>query len=117
MIHSFELNGYYIVLDVCSGSVHVVDELAYEMIARFEEKTLPEITAEMLTAENLSRVTVINSDTVTVLTDQICEGIYPYEGTYGFCLRDKTMEEKLQDTLDIYAGAIAELADLIAGGE
>ena len=76
-----------------------------------------EITAEMLTAENLSRVTVINSDTVTVLTDQVCEGIYPYENTFGFCLRDKTVEEKQQDTLDIFAGAIAELADLIAGGE
>ena len=48
MIHQFELNGYHIVLDVCSGAVHVVDELAYEMIARFEERTLEEIIAEML---------------------------------------------------------------------
>ena len=28
MIHKFHLNGYYIVLDVNSGGVHVVDELA-----------------------------------------------------------------------------------------
>ena len=48
MIHQFKLNGYHIVLDVCSGAVHVVDELAYEMIARFEERTLEEIIAEML---------------------------------------------------------------------
>ena len=48
MIHQFELNGYHIVLDVCSGAVHVVDELAYEMIARFEEMSLEEITAAML---------------------------------------------------------------------
>ena len=48
MIHQFKLNGYHIVLDVCSGAVHVVDELAYEMIARFEEKNREEITAEML---------------------------------------------------------------------
>ena len=48
MIHQFKLNGYHIVLDVCSGAVHVVDELAYEMIARFEEMSLEEITAARL---------------------------------------------------------------------
>lgn len=32
MIHKFYLNGYYIVLDVNSGGVHVVDELAYNML-------------------------------------------------------------------------------------
>ena len=26
MVHQYQLNGYNIVLDVCSGSVHVVDE-------------------------------------------------------------------------------------------
>ena len=29
MIHQYKLNGYNIVLDVYSGSVHAVDELAY----------------------------------------------------------------------------------------
>jgi len=36
MIHQYQLGGYNIVLDVCSGSVHVVDEAAYDMIALFE---------------------------------------------------------------------------------
>ena len=36
MIHQYKLGGYNIVLDVCSGSVHVVDEVAYEIIALFE---------------------------------------------------------------------------------
>ena len=36
MIHQYQLGGYNIVLDVCSGSVHVVAEGAYEIIARFE---------------------------------------------------------------------------------
>ena len=35
MIHQYKLGGYNIVLDVCSGSVHVVDEVAYDVIARF----------------------------------------------------------------------------------
>ena len=38
MIHQYQLGGYNIVLDVCSGSVHVVDEVAYEIIARFEQE-------------------------------------------------------------------------------
>lgn len=31
MIHRFENNGYYILLDVHSGAVHVVDKLAYDI--------------------------------------------------------------------------------------
>ena len=37
MIHQYQLGGYNIVLDICSGSVHVVDEVAYDMIAMFEQ--------------------------------------------------------------------------------
>ena len=33
MIHQYKNNGYNIVLDVNSGSVHVVDELVYDVIA------------------------------------------------------------------------------------
>ena len=43
MIHQYKSNGYNIVLDVCSGSVHVVDELVYDMIALYESKTKDEI--------------------------------------------------------------------------
>ena len=39
MVHQYKLNGYNIVLDTCSGAVHVVDEVAYDMIAAFEEKS------------------------------------------------------------------------------
>ena len=48
MVHQYKLNGYNIVLDTCSGAVHVVDEVAYDMIAAFKEKTEDEIVAEML---------------------------------------------------------------------
>lgn len=37
MIHQYKNNGYNIVLDVCSGSVHVVDDLVYDVIALYEE--------------------------------------------------------------------------------
>ena len=36
MIHQYKLGGYNIVLDVCSGAVHAVDDMAYDMIAAFE---------------------------------------------------------------------------------
>ncbi len=45
MIHQYQLNGYNIVLDVYSGSVHVVDEVAYDIIAMYEAHTADEITA------------------------------------------------------------------------
>ena len=32
MVHQYKNNGYNIVLDVNSGSVHVVDELVYDVI-------------------------------------------------------------------------------------
>jgi len=47
MIHQYKLGGYNIVLDVCSGSVHVVDEVAYDIIAMFEEKDRESILAAM----------------------------------------------------------------------
>ena len=48
MIHQYRLNGCNIVLDVCSGAVHVVDDLAFEMIALYESHDRDEITAAML---------------------------------------------------------------------
>ena len=39
MIHQYKLNGYNIVLDICSGSVHAVDDIAYDIIALFESNT------------------------------------------------------------------------------
>ena len=37
MIHQYKNNGYNIVLDVNSGSVHVVDDIAYDAISLYEE--------------------------------------------------------------------------------
>ena len=48
MVHCYKLGGLNIVLDTYSGSVHVVDELAYDIIEMFEEKTTDEITAALL---------------------------------------------------------------------
>ena len=47
MIHQYKLNGYNIVLDICSGSVHVVDEVAYDIIGMFEQNGKEEILSAM----------------------------------------------------------------------
>ena len=47
MIHQYKLGGYNIVLDVCSGAVHVVDEVAFDIISMFEEHSREEILAAM----------------------------------------------------------------------
>ncbi len=48
MVHQYKLGGYNIVLDTCSGSVHVVDEAAYDMIAMYKELPREEIVSRIL---------------------------------------------------------------------
>ena len=48
MIHQYKLNGYNIVLDTCSGSVHSVDDVAYDIIALYETTPEEEIVRLML---------------------------------------------------------------------
>ena len=60
MIHQYKLNGYNIVLDVYSGSVHLVDEVAYDIIALYEttpQEDLPKLFQqyELLAQEMLKR--------------------------------------------------------------
>ena len=47
MIHQYKLLGYNIVLDICSGSVHAVDELAYDIISMFEQNDTAAIVAAL----------------------------------------------------------------------
>ena len=48
MVHQYKLNGYNIVLDTCSGSVHAVDEVAYDVIEMYKTSTEEEIVQAML---------------------------------------------------------------------
>lgn len=47
MIHQYKNNGYAIVLDVNSGSVHVVDEIVYDIVPLFEEYKKEEIVRQL----------------------------------------------------------------------
>ena len=46
-IHKFHLNNKYIVLDINSGAVHLVDEVAYDVLDYYENKDLKEIISEL----------------------------------------------------------------------
>ena len=71
MIHQYKLGEYNIVLDTCSGSVHAVDEVAYDMISLFEEKSREEIIALM--AEKYAGVEDITAADLDECYDQIIE--------------------------------------------
>ena len=48
MVHQYKLGGYNIVLDSCSGSIHAVDEVAYDIISMFGQADENEIVRTML---------------------------------------------------------------------
>ena len=47
MVHQYKLNGYDIVLDTASGSVHLVDDVAYDIIEMYKSRSADEICAEI----------------------------------------------------------------------
>lgn len=55
-IHKFYLNGKYVVLDIPSGSVHIVDELVYKIIDDYKKLNKEEIIEKY--RENFSMTTI-----------------------------------------------------------
>ena len=47
MIHQYKQCGYNIVLDICSGAVHIVDDITYDIISLYENKEKNEVIAEI----------------------------------------------------------------------
>ncbi len=43
MVHQYKLNGYNIVIDTCSGSIHSVDEAAFDIIEMYKSHSIDEI--------------------------------------------------------------------------
>ena len=61
MIHQYKLGDYNIVLDVCSGSVHAVDEVAYDIIAMYENNSKEAVVAE-IAAKYADREDITSAD-------------------------------------------------------
>lgn len=47
MVHQYKNNGYNIVMDICSGAIHVVDDVTYDVIALFEDNNLDTIISKL----------------------------------------------------------------------
>ena len=69
MIHQYKLSGYNIVLDVYSGSVHAVDDVAYDAIALIDQGSSREQAAAALAKKYAGRADVTESDINDVLDD------------------------------------------------
>lgn len=55
MIHQYKMNGYNIVLDVESGCIHTVDDVAYDIIELFETTPIEEIISVITRRHNVTR--------------------------------------------------------------
>lgn len=56
MVHQYKLGGYNIVIDVCSGSIHTVSDIAYDIIELFEKESREEIIKK-ITKKYISEIT------------------------------------------------------------
>ena len=68
MVHQYKLDGYNIVLDTCSGSVHLVDEVAYDIIALYPDHTPDEICQRIL-ADYPDRPDVTEEEVLACVAD------------------------------------------------
>ncbi len=71
MIHQYKNNGYSIVLDVNSGSVHVVDDVVYDVIPLFENNTREQIIDKLKAESGYSEELIEEAiDEVSQLKEQ-----------------------------------------------
>ena len=68
MVHQYKLNGYNIVLDSCSGSIHVVDDVAYDIIAMYQDNS-PEEIVEAVSEKYAGRQDVKEKDILDCIED------------------------------------------------
>ncbi len=86
MVHQYRNNGYDIVLDVNSGAVHVVDDVAYDVISLFEDHGRDEIVRRL-------------------------SGRYPKDEILEGCLEVEELKDAgLLFTEDSYEGQIGDIA-------
>lgn len=71
MIHGYQLNGYYIVLDIPSGSIHQVDPVAFDVIMRYKDFSQEAITKEVL--KKYKKDPTINSEEIQIIFQDIEE--------------------------------------------
>ncbi len=94
MIHQYKNNGYNIVLDVNSGSVHVVDEIVYDIIPLFQDntvETIKDMLSDKYSAENIEEA----CGEIQALKD---DGVLFTDDIYETCIEQFT-EQKAKDNI------------------
>ncbi|MBP3396069.1 MAG: PqqD family peptide modification chaperone, partial [Clostridia bacterium] len=69
MVHQYKQNGYNIVLDTASGSVHAVDEVAYDIISMYKSHTADEIVSAML--ETYGTLPDVNEEEIRLCLEDV----------------------------------------------
>ena len=69
MVHQYKLNGYNIVLDTASGSVHTVDEVAYDIIEMYKTHTPEQIVSVIL--EKYNHLPDVTEDEILECIDDV----------------------------------------------
>ena len=70
MIHQYKNNGYNVVLDVNSGSVHIVDDIVYDVISYMVENGLEHVD-KVVAFETLDKKFADRTDALSELVDEI----------------------------------------------
>ena len=96
MVHQYQLNGYNIVLDSCSGAIHVVDEVAYDIIAMYQDKTADEIVAQII---EKSPVQFMGGQIPLDLTDTSEEGLWALQSFTGLSTAEKLKEAAVFESM------------------
>ena len=93
MIHQYKLGGYNIVLDVASGALHIVDEVAYDIIEIYKEKSKDEVLA-LMCERYLGKDDITNEDILEC-----------YSQVEGLVAKGKLFSE---DSFESMAGTLKE---------
>ncbi len=106
MIHQYKNNGYNIVLDVNSGSVHVVDDVVYDVIPLFEKYNKEEIIKNLQNQYQVSEIEEAVEE-VQELKDQ---GMLFTEDIYQQYLKDFKKRETVVKALCLHIAHDCNLA-------
>ncbi len=106
MIHQYRNNGYNIVLDVNSGSVHVVDDVTYDIISLYGTHSRDEIP-ELLSGSWPSGEIREACDEVDEL---IADGLLFSEEPYEDCMPDPSEREPVVKALCLHIAHDCNLA-------
>lgn len=83
MVHQYKNNGYNIVLDVNSGAVHVVDDVTYDVIPMYEEKSKEEIVAALEQQYDAAEIAEAYEEVKALAEDKQLFTVDEYEAYIG----------------------------------